>query len=127
MDASIVVDAITPSRRSAAARALLADYDEWVAPALIDAEVISALARLERAGQISEKIAGEAVADWARLNVERVDGAALVLGAWRLRKAVSSTDAFYVALAQSLNCPLIASDRRLARAPIRGISTISPV
>ena len=55
-------------------------------------------------------------------DIERFPIAPLVLDAWALRHNVSAYDAFYVALARSLSCPLVTCDRALARAPGLGIT-----
>ena len=36
---------------------------------------------------------------------------------WELRRNLTSYDAWYVAIAEFLDCPLVTLDRRLARAP----------
>ena len=71
---------------------------------------------------MSEERARQALELVAAADIERFPIAPLVLDAWALRHNVTSYDAFYVALAQSLSCPLITCDRALARAPDLGIT-----
>jgi predicted nucleic acid-binding protein len=42
---------------------------------------------------------------------------ALLDRVWELRDNISSCDASYIALAEALDCALLTSDQRLARAP----------
>jgi predicted nucleic acid-binding protein len=60
----------------------------------------------------------------ASVIVERFPIGPLVLDAWGFRHKMSSYDAFYVALARELGCPLITCDRALAGAPGLGISVM---
>ncbi len=93
-----------------------------VAPALLDAEVLHAITRYVRRGEMSEGRARGALRLLHDATIERMPIAPLVLDAWALRHNVSSYDAFYVALARTLTCPLITCDRALASAPGLGIS-----
>lgn len=54
--------------------------------------------------------------------VERFSHAALVHEAWSLQRNLSTNDAFYVALARELCCPLVTTDGRLGRAPGLGVT-----
>jgi predicted nucleic acid-binding protein len=93
-----------------------------VAPALLDAEVLHAVTRYVRRGDITEKRARQALGLLTEAAIERFPIAPLVLDAWALRQDVSSCDGFYVALARILRCPLITCDRALAAAPGLGIT-----
>ena len=117
VDASVFVDAFLNDSKGAAARRALVDVEPW-APDLVDSEVMSAIARLERASELRRDEADSVIADWTNVPVERVATSTLVPRAWRLRDAVRTSDAFYVVLARMLGCPLITSDARLSRAPI---------
>jgi predicted nucleic acid-binding protein len=121
VDASAVVDSLIPGARRRNARAALGAGDGLLAPAIIDAEVLSALARLERADVITTAEADFAAAALGDLPVERIELSGLLGAAWSLRRSVRLTDALYVSLAVRLACPLLTSDLKLAKAPIRGV------
>lgn len=121
VDASVVVDLLVEHPRAASVRAALEDVD-GVAPALLDAEVTNAIARYVRRGEMSERRGRQALELLVEADIERFPIEALVLDAWALRDNVSTYDAFYVALARSLGCPLITCDRKLAGAPGVGVT-----
>lgn len=91
---------------------------ELVAPELLDAECLSAIARLERAGQVEAPDADAAVQALARMPVHRISHLALHAGVWQLRARVRVADAFYVACAQLLGATLVTCDARLAAASL---------
>lgn len=121
VDASVVVDLLVAHPRAAAVRAALEGID-GVAPALLDAEVLHAITRYVRRGEMSDERAQQALGLLIDADIDRFPIAPLVAGAWALRHNVSSYDAFYIALARSLGCPLVTCDRALARAPGLGIT-----
>lgn len=87
-----------------------------VAPAHLDAEVLSALGRLERGGFASGRAVESAISHLVRLPVERVPIRPLLHRAWQLRDNVSLRDGLYVACAERLEARLLTLDARLARA-----------
>ena len=121
VDASVIVDLLIEHPRTAAVRTAIEGVD-GVAPALLDAEVLHAVTRYVRRGELSEDRAQQALSLLVDADIERFPIAPLVLPAWELRHNVSSYDAVYVALARELRCPLITCDRALAGAPGLGIS-----
>ncbi len=121
VDASVVVDLLVAHPRAAAVRAALEGID-GVAPALLDAEVLHAITHYVRRGEMSDERAQQALGLLVDSDIDRFPIAPLVADAWALRHNVSSYDAFYIALARSLRCPLITCDRALARAPGPGIT-----
>ena len=90
------------------------------APHLLDVEVAQVLRRLERAGAVGERRAGEALDDLRALRLVRHEHLPLLTRAWALRHNLSAYDALYVALAEGLGAPLLTLDRRLADAPGHG-------
>lgn len=86
-----------------------------IAPELAPAEVSNALRRLERLGELSPFEARTACRDLLQLSLRLYSFAPLAGRVWKLRANLTSYDAWYVALAESLGCPLLTLDRRLAR------------
>jgi predicted nucleic acid-binding protein len=108
LDASIVVDVLVRGV------ARLPQAFEFVAPAHLDAEVLSALARLSRAGTLSSAALEDMLDGLAELPLQRMPLPALLAGAFRLRGNISVRDSLYVALAHQLDATLLTLDRRLA-------------
>lgn len=87
------------------------------APHLIDVEVLNGLRRLLRRGAIDANRATDARGDLSDLAIIRYPHALLLERMWSLRENLSAYDAAYVALAESLDVPLITCDARLATSP----------
>lgn len=121
VDASVVVDLLLTG--SPVAQSALAGTNP-LAPELIDAEVLNAVARVVRGRAVAEERGRVAVRRLARASIERVPVAPLLLDAWDLRHNLSTCDALYVALARRIGCPLITADRRLAAAPGLGVPVV---
>ncbi|WP_082556682.1 type II toxin-antitoxin system VapC family toxin [Modestobacter sp. Leaf380] len=114
----IVLDAsagLAALLRSGPARAAVASEQVHV-PHLADVEVVHTLRRLLLSGQLEGPQAEAAVRTWSRLGLVRHSVHPLLGRVWELRDSVTAYDASYVALAESLGCPLVTADRRLARA-----------
>ncbi len=82
---------------------------------LLDSEVTNGLRRLARS-EIDEHVAAGALDVWRAAAVERFPVLPLLGRVWELRHNLSAYDAGHVALAESLGCPLVTADGRLARA-----------
>ena len=87
------------------------------APHLLPVEMSSVLRRAAAGGRLSDAVAALAHADLSDLPVELYPFAPFADRVWELRSTVTSYDAWYVSLAESLGCALVTLDRRLARAP----------
>ena len=85
-------------------------------PELALAEASNILRRLERTGQISRTEAESAHGELLRLDLELFPFALFAQRVWALRGNLTSYDAWYVALAEALACPLVTLDRKLSRA-----------
>lgn len=92
-----------------------------VAPAHLDAEALSALFGLARAGALDDRRLVRAAADLAAAPIRRVPLGPLMSNALSLRHNLSAYDALYVAAARMLDCTLVTRDRRLASAPGLGV------
>lgn len=119
LDASAVVDLLVRSEvGERVRRRLAADLDAaLVSVAHLDAEVLSALARLHRADQLDADEVGELVERLATMDMRRVPiTGELLAAAWNMRDNVAARDALYVATARGVGAALITTDNRLARA-----------
>ena len=118
LDASAMVDLLLGTALGAAVAARLRGQ-QLHAPAHFDAEVLSALGRLHRAGSLS---AGQVRTRLTRLEsapVERHSIVELGRGAWRRRSNLRLVDALYVELAERLAAPVLTTDAALAAADRR--------
>lgn len=124
LDASAAVNAVLPGHlREATLRRL--EGSELFAPDLIDTEVLSALARLERVELVSAEEAGRALDSWRSLPCTRVGIEPLVPEIWSMRRSLRISDAHYVALCRVLDAPLLTADGRLARGVPPGVSVLT--
>lgn len=115
VDASVLVDLVIGGRSSEACRVAMAGRRLY-APAHVDVEVTSALARLHRGDFVSRAAAGRALKRFAQAPLTRCELPPLVSGAWRRSGDLRIADAFYVELAHQLASRVLTIDVRLARA-----------
>jgi predicted nucleic acid-binding protein len=113
VDAAFVVDLICGFPAADAYGGAFVSAEAIAAPAHLDAEVLSALGRLKRAGELTRE--AQRVEALARFPATRWPLRPLLLPAWTLIERIAIRDALYVALALSLDAILITSDRRLRR------------
>ena len=95
-------------------------------PELALAESSNILRRLEQAGRISRLEATSAHRDLLRLDMDFYTFAPFAERVWELRSNVRGYDAWYVALAEALECPFVTLDRKLSRAAGPTCEVISP-
>ena len=89
--------------------------DDLHAPFLIDIEILSGLRWLVRHKEITAERATLGLEWFFDLGIERHHSGELARRVFALRNSLSAHDAACVALAESLEAPLLTSDRRLAR------------
>jgi predicted nucleic acid-binding protein len=116
VDASILVAALVDSGPAGRWAESIVASGALVAPELILVETANVLRRLERAKQISSLEATSAHRDAVRLDLVLFPYEPFALRIWALRENLTSYDAWYVALAEALACPLATVDVRLSRA-----------
>ncbi|BBX74603.1 type II toxin-antitoxin system VapC family toxin [Mycobacterium shinjukuense] len=114
VDASVLVELLGDFTHGQAVQQRLRDT-RLHAPAHLDAEVLSAMGRLHRAGTIDATDVEAGLNRLAQLPVQRHGLNGLLLGAWARRADVRLLDALYVELASQLRVPLLTVDRKLAR------------
>ncbi len=115
VDASVLVDLVIRGEAWRTSAEALAGR-QLHAPAHVDVEVTSALARLHRASLISKAAARKALTAFGEAPLTRHELPALVPGAWRRSSGLRVADAFYVELAGILGTRVLTLDARLARA-----------
>jgi predicted nucleic acid-binding protein len=91
--------------------------DALHAPHLLDVEVVQALRRFVRKGDIDSLRAHEAIEDLALLDMVRHSHRELLGRAWQLRDNLTAYDAVYVALTEALDAVLVTCDGPLGSAP----------
>ena len=124
VDASALVELLL-QRKRAPAVAQAVGTTEMAAPDVVNPEVLSALRRMERTGELRADRAGQAVDDLLDAPLRRFPTLPLLPAVWELRDSISSYDACYVALARALGCPLVTGDLRLSRAPGLGVPLVT--
>ncbi|HUZ22124.1 MAG TPA: type II toxin-antitoxin system VapC family toxin [Acidimicrobiales bacterium] len=92
-------------------------------PAHLDAEVLSALGRLNRAGALRASTVATMLGHLADAPIERHPLAGLLAGAWGRRSNLRLADALYVELAAALDVPLVTTDARLR--PVLGTEVVT--
>ena len=124
IDASALVELLLQRERAPAILQVVGDTS-MVAPDVINPEVLWALRRRERNGELLAVRARQAVEDLLDAPVRRFSTLPLLPTVWQMRANVTSYDACYIALARDLRCPLVTADRKLSRAPGLGIPLIT--
>ena len=115
-DASVLVAALVDAGRAGKWAESVVAAGHLAGPELALAEATNVLRRLERAGEISPLEASTSHRSLLRLDVELFPFAPFAERVWALRGNLTSYDAWYVALAEALDCPLFTLDHRLSRA-----------
>lgn len=116
LDASIVVELLTNGPLAEGLREDLADRtDSFIAPHLLDIEVMSALRRVAVGRKIDSHRSRELLADLAALSVDRYSHVPLLPRIWELRNNFTAYDAAYIALAEATNALLYTADEKLTK------------
>ena len=115
VDASVVVRLLTAAEPLPVEPTI--ERTDLIAPAHLDAEVLSALARMHRAGLLTGYQVGQALTDLDALPVQRLPITHVqLMSAWALRHNVAARDALYLALAGHRGTKVVTGDQRLRRA-----------
>lgn len=113
IDASAALELLLQTTIATEVRSRLSHYSKICAPHLIDPEIAQVLRKAALSKRVDEGRCRLALDDWRLLPVERYAHDPLLPRVWELRQNVSAYDAMYVALAESLDAPLLTHDARL--------------
>lgn len=116
VDASVVVAALVDSGPDGTWAENELKSGPLAAPHLMPAEATNIVRRSVVRGAISVEAAALALADLAVLRVDLFPYEPFGARVWELRENVTAYDAWYVALAESLDAELATLDERLSRA-----------
>ncbi len=116
VDSSVVVAALIDTGSTGKWAESVLVSDALAAPHLMPVEVANILRRSTTAGEVSTDVASLAHAELLARRIELFPYAPLASRVWELRSNVTSYDAWYVALAEALQAPMVTLDRRLTRA-----------
>ncbi len=116
VDASVLVAALVDSGPEGTWSEQAVAEGSLIAPELVLVEASNVLRRLERSREISEIEATLAHENLLRLELQLFPFAPFADRVWELRRNLTSYDAWYVAMAESFDCPLATLDRKLSRA-----------
>jgi predicted nucleic acid-binding protein len=114
VDTSAILDAIAAYEPAPGLIARLAGDGDLHAPHLIDVEILHALRGMSMSEEITPERAADARTDFAETALLRYPHEPLSDRIWELRHNLSAYDAAFVALAETLEAPLITCDARLA-------------
>jgi predicted nucleic acid-binding protein len=114
IDASALIEFLLDAARYPRIDAVISS-EELHAPYLINCEIVHGLRSAVVGKRLQAERALAALEDFAALPIRRYGADRLLLRMWDLRHNHTAYDASYVALAESLNLPLITRDARLAR------------
>ena len=116
VDASVLVAALVDPGSEGVWAESAVESETLFAPEIALAEAANTLRRLEQTSEISSLEATLAFRDLPRLGVQLVPFTPFAERVWALRGNLTCYDAWYVALAEGLGCPMMTLDRRLSRA-----------
>lgn len=126
VDASVLVASLLPTDKEGPwARSVVSRY-QLAAPEHVLVEACNVLRRLEQAGSVSRLEATLGFRTLLRFDLKLFQFAPFAKRIWTLRANLTSHDAWYVAVAEELDCPLYTLDRRLSRAPGPFCEIITP-
>ena len=127
VDTSVVIKWLLPELHSSAARRVLTEDNQLLAPDLLWAEIGNVLWKRYRAHEIEAEEARDLLRDFKRFPINTIPSILLISAALDIASRFNRTvyDSLYLALAVSRRCRLVTADRRLYDALRRGPLTPS--
>jgi len=122
VDTSVVIKWLLPELHSSAARRVLTEDNQLLAPDLLWAEIGNVLWKRYRAHEIEAEEARDLLRDFKRFPINTIPSILLISAALDIASRFNRTvyDSLYLALAVSRRCRLVTADRRLYDALRRG-------
>ncbi len=118
VDASLLIAAVVDAGPVGSwAEGIVAGDTPLAAPSLVLAEATNVLRRLEASGRLTRLEATSALEDLLRLELQLFPFEPIAERVWQLRHNLTGYDAWYVAVAETLDAPLATLDQRLGKAP----------
>jgi predicted nucleic acid-binding protein len=122
LDASVVVELLTNGDlANSISGGLVRSNQLFIAPHLIDIEVLSAIRRLSRGQRLDPYRCEQYLADLAALPAERYSHLPLLGRIWELRHNFTAYDATYIALAEATDSVLYTCDDNLRKGHRAGV------
>ena len=112
----LVESVISPGPKGARIRDRIR-HETLHAPAVVDYEILSAFRGLVLGGWVTDRFARKVITRLFDLPILRSAPDTAIGRILDLRDNLTAYDASYVALAETLHCTLLTTDRRLAAAP----------
>ena len=116
VDASVVAAALMDSGPEGTWAESILVSGPLVAPHLMPVEAANIMRRAAVMGDVSDAVASLAHDDLVSLPIELFPYGLFASRVWELRRNITSYDAWYVALAESLHVPMATLDTKLSRA-----------
>lgn len=126
VDASVLAAALVDAGSEGRWAESIIDGSSLVAPELALVETTSVLRRLENIKDISPLEATSAHRDLLHLDLELFPFYPFAGRVWGLRHNLTSYDAWYVAIAEALRCPLATLDLKFSRAAGAECNFVTP-
>ncbi|MDE0376162.1 MAG: type II toxin-antitoxin system VapC family toxin [bacterium] len=117
VDSSVLVAALVDTTNDGLWAEEVISEGPLAAPELALAEVTNVLRRMELSVRLSSLEATASHRDLLRLDLDLYPFAPFADRVWALRANLTCYDAWYVALAEALDFPLVTLDRRIGRSP----------
>ena len=116
LDASVVVELLTNGAlASSIVREMVSRDDPFIAPHLLDVEVLSAIRGLVAGQRVDVHRIEQLFSDLDLFPAERYAHTLCSARIWELRHTFTAYDAAYIALAEATNSVLYTCDRKLRR------------
>ena len=118
IDSSAVLEVLLRSQAGLEIeKRIFSPRESLFAPHLLDLEVVQVLRRYCTSGEIDSERGKEAIEDLKDLPINHYQHDIFLHRIWELRHNMTSYDAAYVALAETLPAPLLTRDTHLASVP----------